>query len=355
MEIKRYLHCADNNHLDNMDKFAKVRPLYNLMNTKVNQFSFMHNHFSIDKQMVPYTGMHIAKQTLRQKSIRFGYKNFWLTSSDGYPYYCVPYTGAKGVAGTPGKDVTARITLQVALQLDMSIQNELFFDNWFSSYRLLAILTAMDIAATATIQNDRYNHCPIIGDSRLLKEDRGSLREVYDKSSRVVAIKWNDNSVVKMVSNVYAVDPKANAARYSKKEKKIVSIVKPNIVAQYNRHMGGVDYLDSKVAVYRITIRSKKWWWAHFINTLDCLMAASYMVYKLANPNEKHISYLEFIRRIVISYLPRRDVVVRRPIQRAAIWKGDNRVAPEPWPNINIRPHIMHFRRLAFSYTEVIY
>ena len=93
--------------------------------------------------------------------------------------------------------------------------------------------------------------------------------------------------------------------------------------------MGGVDYLDSKVAVYRITIRSKKWWWAHFINTLDCLKAASYMVDKLANPNEKHISYLEFIRRIVISYLPRRDVVVRRPIQRAAIWKGDNRVAPE--------------------------
>ena len=25
------------------------------------------------------------------------------------------------------------------------------------------------------------------------------------------------------------------------------------------------------------------------------------------------------------------------------------------WPTINIRPHIMHFRRLAFSYTEVIY
>ena len=27
---------------------------------------------------------------------------------------------------------------------------------------------------------------------------------------------------------------------------------------------------------------------------------------------------------------------------------------PHPWPTINIRPHIMHFTRLAFSYTEVI-
>ena len=24
----------------------------------------------------------------------------------------------------------------------------------------------------------------------------------------------------------------------------------------------------------------------------------------------------------------------------------------DPWPTINIRPHIMHFRRLVFSYTE---
>ena len=32
-----------------------------------------------------------------------------------------------------------------------------------------------------------------------------------------------------------------------------------------------------------------------------------------------------------------------------------NVIPPQPWPTINIRPHIMHFRRLAFSYTEVIY
>ena len=31
------------------------------------------------------------------------------------------------------------------------------------------------------------------------------------------------------------------------------------------------------------------------------------------------------------------------------------RLCRESWPTINIRPHIMHFRRLAFSYTGVIY
>ena len=38
--------------------------------------------------------------------------------------------------------------------------------------------------------------------------------------------------------------------------------------------------------------------------------------------------------------------------------KGDtkelerSRRRDDPWPTINIRPHIMHFRRLVFSYTE---
>ena len=133
--------------------------------------TYIHNKFSIDEQMVPYTGMHSAKQTIRIKSIRFGYKNFWFTSSDGYPYYCVPYAGAKGVAGTHGKDLTARITLQLALQLSTFSTNELFFDNWLSSYKLIALFSAMGLAGTA-------NHCPLISDSRLKKEDRGAFREV---------------------------------------------------------------------------------------------------------------------------------------------------------------------------------
>ena len=134
-EIKKYFHCADIE-----DKFSKVRLLFDITNSKLNQFGCMHNKFSIDKQMVPYTGMHSAKQTIRIKSIRFGCKNFGLTSSDGYPYYCVPYAGAKGVAGTHGKDLTTRITLQLVLQLSTFSTNELFFDNWFSSYSLLYCL-----------------------------------------------------------------------------------------------------------------------------------------------------------------------------------------------------------------------
>ena len=79
------------------------------MNTFIRQFLFWHKDFSIEEQMIPYFEMYSTKQTKRNKSTRFGYKNFALTSSDGYPYHVIPYSRAKGLAGTPGIDLTSQV------------------------------------------------------------------------------------------------------------------------------------------------------------------------------------------------------------------------------------------------------
>ena len=102
--------------------------------------------------MIPYFGMHSAKQTMRNKSVRFGYKSFALASSDGYLYHIIPYSGAKGVGGTPGKDLTVRVVSNLVLQCKEGIEN-LSFDNWYASTQLLLLLTAMDIPTTCTVQD----------------------------------------------------------------------------------------------------------------------------------------------------------------------------------------------------------
>ena len=38
-EIKKYFHCADNDNLDLEDKFIKVRPLFDIMNSKLRGHS----------------------------------------------------------------------------------------------------------------------------------------------------------------------------------------------------------------------------------------------------------------------------------------------------------------------------
>ena len=95
--------------------------------------------------------MHSAKQTMRNKSTRFGYKNFVLTNSDGYPYHVIPYSGDKGLAGTPGKYLTSRVVIDFLTELNGAKPN-LAFDNWHTSTKLLSILTALDKPTTCTVR-----------------------------------------------------------------------------------------------------------------------------------------------------------------------------------------------------------
>ena len=79
-ELKRFIHFADNYSLNTNDKFVKVRQLHDITNKNLKQFVFFYFHYSIDKQMVPYTGKNSSKQTIRTKAIRFHYKNFVICS-----------------------------------------------------------------------------------------------------------------------------------------------------------------------------------------------------------------------------------------------------------------------------------
>ena len=62
---------------------AKVEPLYDLQNEKVQQFGIAHEVFSIDELAVPHYGCHSCKQFICPKPIHFGYKLWVLASVTG--------------------------------------------------------------------------------------------------------------------------------------------------------------------------------------------------------------------------------------------------------------------------------
>ncbi|XP_060564145.1 piggyBac transposable element-derived protein 3-like, partial [Ruditapes philippinarum] len=72
--LVRYVHLCDNNNLDREDKFSKVRPLLCLLNERFLLYFLKEKNLSIDESMIPYYGRHGAKQFIRGKPIRFGYK-----------------------------------------------------------------------------------------------------------------------------------------------------------------------------------------------------------------------------------------------------------------------------------------
>jgi len=57
-------------------------------------------------------------------------------------------------------------------------------------------------------------------------------------------------------------------------------VKRPNIVKIYNQHMGGVDLVDSLIALYRIKIRSKKWYHRIMFHLLDLTVVNAWLLYK---------------------------------------------------------------------------
>ena len=92
-EILRYFHLADNNSLAAGDKLVKARPFYEMMNEKFLKSFQVEENLCIDEAMIPDCGKHSAKQYIKGKPIKFGYKLWCLNNHLDYLAQCKPYSG----------------------------------------------------------------------------------------------------------------------------------------------------------------------------------------------------------------------------------------------------------------------
>lgn len=301
--IKRNLHLADNSALDKKDKFAKLRPFFDKVNVRFLQFGVFSFSLSIDEQMVPYFGKHSCKMFIRGKPVRFGFKLWCLCSADGYLYKFIPYAGAvgdgkktKSALGMGGDTVMELLSI-----LEERRHHQTFFDNFFSSFQLLAALRQKGFFATGTVRENRTNNCPLENTKEIGKKERGTYDSAHDENSGISLVRWNDNSVVTTISNHYNELPISTAKRYNRKEKKDMNINQPNIIRVYNKYMGGVDLHDNGVANYRITVRGKKWWWPLFTNAVDSMVVNSWKIYNTVN--KQKMSQIDFKSYIALRLL----------------------------------------------------
>ena len=88
LQIKQYLHVADNRNLVEGSKVAKIKSLYDALNLALKNLSIItyHDKLSINESMVPYKGLHSIRQYMKSKPIKFGYKIWSLCSNNGLPY-----------------------------------------------------------------------------------------------------------------------------------------------------------------------------------------------------------------------------------------------------------------------------
>lgn len=147
------------------------------------------------------------------------------------------------------------------------------------------------------------------------KYERGTSLE-YTSSIMGVdisSLSWKDNKIVNLVSTYVGLkpcyDPDApdsgeaigTAKRFDKKEKRIIEIPCPQIIKEYNKHMGGVDLMDSFLGRHKIIMKSRKWTNRVFYHLLDVVMVNAWILYNRANkdkPEFRHLKQSEFRREI---------------------------------------------------------
>ena len=169
-EIKLFLHAADNQTLS-QSRMAKVEPLYDLLNEKLQQFGIANEKLSIDESMVPYHGS--CKQFIRAKPIRFGYKLWVLASTTGVPYKIEIYQERtnQGSDEPLGAGVVKN-TLEICKNLK---DHSVYFDNFFLSYSLICDLATWGFMATGRMRHDKIMKCPLVDVKKMKKNGRESF------------------------------------------------------------------------------------------------------------------------------------------------------------------------------------
>ena len=155
------MHCADNTHLDPLDRFGKVHPLLNLLKQRFMDHFKPTRDLSYDKSMIKYYGKHGCKQFIRGKPIQFGFKAWCQNEANDYLVNLELYQGArtntsKEDALNVGKEATPLIhMIQELPQEIMRMPFWFYFDNLFTGMNLLNHLCGINFEATGTVRQNR--------------------------------------------------------------------------------------------------------------------------------------------------------------------------------------------------------
>ena len=107
-----------------------------------------------------------------------------------------------------------------------------------------------NLRAIETVRTNRKMKCPL---NILRKDERASLD--YRGDGNILFAQWKDNSVVSTGTNFSSITPLNKKNRWVKGTGK-VAVDQPNLIADYNTGMRGVDLLDMQLASCRPKLTS---------------------------------------------------------------------------------------------------
>lgn len=302
-KIRQHLHFNNNetiipkDHPDH-DRLHKIRPLIEHLNERFCSIP-LESSLSIDEQMCSTKVRHFMKQYMPNKPHKWGFKLFVLCGVSGFSYKFELYAGqendpSKRLQNEPDLGASSNVVVRLSRIIPKNKNYRLFFDNYYTSLPLLIYLSKQGIYSLGTIRRNRLPNCKLPDEGQMKKEARGTTVEYVGSADGVdlSCVAWKDNKLVTMLSTFVGTHPQHEVQRFDRKQRKTVTVLCPHIIFEYNRHMGGVDLLDSIIGRYKIRLRSKKWYFRLFYHLLDLTVVNSWLLYRRVEKQKNNSKYL---------------------------------------------------------------
>lgn len=201
-KILSNLHVQNNELIptNNKNKLFKIQPLINHLN---NIFGIVYHgtkQLSIDESMILFKGRSTIKQYNPMKPIKRGYKLWCMADQKGFVKKFKVYQGKDEEMEDQFKDWELGERVVLALTKDEWHKEKLFyFDNFFTSLKLLEKLKVEECFAAGTIRANRSG-IPKLADDNKLPRGTSDYRIT---NTGLGIFKWKDCKSVLLASNYH--------------------------------------------------------------------------------------------------------------------------------------------------------
>ena len=298
--IRKMIHFADP-YLPSpdTDPVYKLRPFINMLLLTFSSNYEPERDVAVDEFLSLWKGRLHFRVYIPSKRERYGVELFMLCESKtGYVCNFAVYSGQNTILPTPPTHLpdnidSYTIPKKVVISLVTKLINKgycITLDNYYNSPELSKVLCSLGTDSYGTLRkkkglpSDFWTWQPKKGNPPLKQFD-----------NNLVVLRWNDSSkkndkVVSLLSTVHTGELKATGKldRVSQQP-----ILKPDVIVDYNRTMGGVDLLSRVLKPYITQRRGIKWFRKIAELLLDMSIYNAFIVFKKLNP-QKRIDHLTF-------------------------------------------------------------
>lgn len=235
-------------------------------------------NLSLDEALVLWRGRLCFRQYIPNKTAKYGIKLYELCTPDGFILNAIVYTGKGTVTNEQGH--AASVVNELAINY-LGKGHTIYMDNYYNSVDLTKFLYKQKTHVVGTLRKNRKKNPTSVVGKNLKKGET-----IFQRSGSVLVQKWKDKREVLVISSRH------KAVMEKTINKRGIIKMKPSAIADYNRHMSGIDRGDQMLAYYSTPRKSVRWYLKLFFHLFDMSLWNSCWLYNKVHKNKK--TYLQF-------------------------------------------------------------